>query len=230
MVITAVKKKDQWFVDHEHPFWIPGFRIRPGYIIMADASRLKPYKGTTMHSKLFHYVFRRSLEQLQNEGVEVLGLGFSYQSKDSKTKEWFCDFKFKSTTFNAGKFLSFFPKEALRKGSDGTVRSIDAWSENLSRIAIQNWIDKSHENGYTFRNRITTVQEILNAENYWYYTWNDCQLPPKKASETCSPKYRELNQEAKEKLKIFAQSQKPSEIMTESCFDPAKVVPPTPPC
>jgi len=190
---------------------------------MAEASRLKPYKGNTMHSKLFHYTFRRSLEQLQNEGVEVLGLGFSYQSRDSRTKEWFCDFKFKSSTYNAGQFLSFVPKAAITKGSDGTVRSIDAWSENLSRIAIQNWIDKSHKNGYTFRNRITAVQEILNAKNYERFAWNDCQLPPRSASEICSPKNRQMNQESMEQSKIIDKVQESSEINTEICFIPENV-------
>ena len=70
-------------------------------------------------------------------------------------------FQFKSSTYNAGKFLSFLPKEAITKGSDGTVRSIDAWSENFSRIAIQNWIDKSHKNGYTFRKNSLNTHIIV---------------------------------------------------------------------
>jgi len=217
MIITAVRKKKwwwwnpQWFADHENPFRdIPGFHIRPGYIIMADASRIQAYKGKSNHSKLFRYVFGQSLEQLQSSGVEFLGLGFSYQSRDTTTNEWFCDFKFKSSTFNEGQFLSFFPDAALMKGRDGTTRSINVWSENLSRIAIHNWIEKSHKNGFTFRNRITTVQEILNAENYWEFT-DFCRLPPKNTSETCTPEYREEDQEfEKDPLRI------------ENCFIPEK--------
>ena len=47
------------------------------------------------------------------------------------------------------------------RGSDGTVRSIDVWSENYGRIAIQNWIDRSHENGYTFRKKFYNYEKIL---------------------------------------------------------------------
>jgi len=107
-------------------------------------------------------------------------------------------------------------------GGNETVWSINAWSENNGRIAIQNWIDRSHENGYTFRNRITTIQEILNAENYDRFAWNDCQLPPRSSSKTCSPTNRQMNQEIKEQSRVSKQVQESSEIMTENCFIPEK--------
>ena len=35
-------------------------------------------------------------------GISVIGWGFSYQAKDSKTNNPVCDFEFKSGTFNTG--------------------------------------------------------------------------------------------------------------------------------
>ena len=68
-------------------------------------------------------------------------------------------FKFKSSSFNTAQYLSFYPPRALRKGRDGTLRSIDAWSESFSRIAIQNWIDKSRKNGRNyFRKKILDMK------------------------------------------------------------------------
>ena len=75
------------------------------------------------------------------------------------------------------------------------------------------------------RNRITTVEEILNARNYFEYEINDCQLPPRSTSVTCYPKYRQMKTkftELQEKSKTFTQGQKSSEIITEKCFIPVK--------
>lgn len=46
---------------------VPGFHFRPGYIVMAESSQLESYNGGTMHSKLFDYVFGRSLGNISTK-------------------------------------------------------------------------------------------------------------------------------------------------------------------
>ena len=88
-------------------------RIQPGTILMMDAQYLKekymtPGLATTYHRALLADYFGLSEREMKEMGMTVVAWGFSYQVKDKKTNsrgrapKYFCDFKFRSSTFNAG--------------------------------------------------------------------------------------------------------------------------------
>ena len=90
-------------------------RIQPGTILMMNSEYLKekyitPKLAKTFHRALLADYFGLSEKEMKDIGMTVVAWGFSYQVKDKATKsrgrkrapKYFCDFKFRSTTFNAG--------------------------------------------------------------------------------------------------------------------------------
>ena len=90
-------------------------RIQPGTILMMDSEYLKekyirPGLATTFHRALLADYFGLSENEMKRMGMTVVAWGFSYQVKDKATHsrgqnrapKYFCDFKFRSSTFNAG--------------------------------------------------------------------------------------------------------------------------------
>ena len=90
-------------------------RIQPGTILMMDSKYLKekyiiPGLATTFHRALLADYFGLSEKEMKEIGMTVVAWGFSYQVQDKKTNsrgrnhapKYFCDFKFRSSTFNAG--------------------------------------------------------------------------------------------------------------------------------
>ena len=99
-------------------------RIQPGTILMMDSEYLKQKYISTGLSKTFHRAlladyFGLSEEEMKEIGMTVVGWGFSYQVKDKATSQrrnraskFFCDFKFRSATFNAG-YVGAYIKMAI---------------------------------------------------------------------------------------------------------------------
>ena len=59
--------------------------------------------ASTFHRALLMDYFELSENEMKANGMTVVAWGFSYQVKDSKnTGKFYCDFKFRSRTFNAG--------------------------------------------------------------------------------------------------------------------------------
>ena len=90
-------------------------RVQPGTILMMDSEYLKEKYittglTTTFHRALLADYFGLSEREMIKMGMTVVAWGFSYQVKDKATKsrgrnrapKYFCDFKFRSSTFNAG--------------------------------------------------------------------------------------------------------------------------------
>ena len=90
-------------------------RIQPGTILLMESEYLKekymtPGLATTYHRALLADYFGLSEREMKDMGMTVVAWGFSYQVKDKATKsrgrnrapKYFCDFKFRSATFNAG--------------------------------------------------------------------------------------------------------------------------------
>ena len=90
-------------------------RIEPGTILLMDSEYLKekyirPGLATTFHRALLADYFGLSENEMKQMGMTVVAWGFSYQVKDKATssrgrnraQKYFCDFKFRSATFNAG--------------------------------------------------------------------------------------------------------------------------------
>ena len=90
-------------------------RIEPGTILMMDSDYLKekyirPGLATTFHRALLADYFGLSENEMKQMEMTVVAWGFSYQVKDKATssrgpnraRKYFCDFKFRSATFNAG--------------------------------------------------------------------------------------------------------------------------------
>ena len=90
-------------------------RIQPGTILMMNSEYLKqnyiiPGLATTFHRALLADYFGLSEDEMKDMGMTVVAWGFSYQVKDKATNsrgqnrapKYFCDFKFRSSTFNAG--------------------------------------------------------------------------------------------------------------------------------
>ena len=71
---------------------------------------ITPKLAKTFHRALLADYFGLSEKEMKDIGMTVVAWGFSYQVKDKATKsrgrkrapKYFCDFKFRSTTFNAG--------------------------------------------------------------------------------------------------------------------------------
>jgi len=102
LVIMAIKDGNDWYVDGRRRKSIRARNgemrnIRPGYIIM-KASEDLDFGGrkTSLHETLLEDFFGRSANDLASEGLFVSGIGFSYQTLDTKTGSYFCDFKFRS--------------------------------------------------------------------------------------------------------------------------------------
>ena len=87
-------------------------RIEPGTILMMNSTYLhEKYistgRATTFHRALLMIISEAEMERM---GMTVVAWGFSYQVKDKKfpgrkqdqAEKFFCDFKFRSSTFNAG--------------------------------------------------------------------------------------------------------------------------------
>ena len=99
-------------------------RIQPGTILMMDSEYLKQKYISTGLSKTFHRAlladyFGLPEEEMKKIGMTVVGWGFSYQVKDKATSQrqnraskFFCDFKFRSATFNAG-YVGAYIKMAI---------------------------------------------------------------------------------------------------------------------
>ena len=72
------------------------------------AKYIKTGLATTFHRALLADYFGLSENEMKRMGMTVVGWGFSYQVKDRATRgqnrapKYFCDFKFRSSTFNAG--------------------------------------------------------------------------------------------------------------------------------
>ena len=90
-------------------------RIQPGTILMMNSDYLKqkyirPQLATTFHRALLADYFGLSEIEMKQIGMSVVAWGFSYQVKDKAIRskghngaqKYFCDFKFRSATFNAG--------------------------------------------------------------------------------------------------------------------------------
>ena len=90
-------------------------RIQPGTIVMMNSEYLKEKYiktglASTFHRALLADYFGLSEKEMKRIGMTVVAWGFSYQVKDKATSSWgpnraqryFCDFKFRSSTFNAG--------------------------------------------------------------------------------------------------------------------------------
>ena len=90
-------------------------RVQPGTILMMDSEYLKQKYittglATTFHRALLADYFGLSESEMKDIGMTVVAWGFSYQVKDKATSsrgrnrapKYFCDFKFRSSTFNAG--------------------------------------------------------------------------------------------------------------------------------
>ena len=89
--------------------------IEPGTIIMMNAEYLKQKYlktglTTTFHRALLADYFDLSETEMKQMGMTVVAWGFSYQVLDkiassrskNRASKFFCDFKFRSATFNAG--------------------------------------------------------------------------------------------------------------------------------
>ena len=71
---------------------------------------IRPRLATTFHRALLADYFGLSEEEMKQIGMTIVAWGFSYQVKDKATSsrgqnhapKYFCDFKFRSATFNAG--------------------------------------------------------------------------------------------------------------------------------
>ena len=92
-----------------------GLRIQPGTIVMMNSEYLKqiymkPGLATSLHRALLTDYFGLSEDEMKDIGMTVVAWGFSYQVKDkapnsqgqNQAPKFFCDFKFRSFTFNAG--------------------------------------------------------------------------------------------------------------------------------
>ena len=88
-------------------------RIQPGTIVMKNSEYLKKKYirrglATTFHRALLADYFDLSENEMKQMGMTVVAWGFSYQVRDKATgsrnqaQKYFCDFKFRSSTFNAG--------------------------------------------------------------------------------------------------------------------------------
>ena len=90
-------------------------RIQPGTIVMMDSEYLKQNYmrhglATSLHRALLADYFGLTEDEMKNMGMTVVAWGFSYQVYDKATNshgqnrapKFFCDFKFRSFTFNAG--------------------------------------------------------------------------------------------------------------------------------
>ena len=90
-------------------------RVEPGTILMMNSTYLyekyiSTRRATTFHRALLMDYFGLSETEMERMGMTVVAWGFSYQVKDKKStghnedqaEKFFCDFKFRSSTFNAG--------------------------------------------------------------------------------------------------------------------------------
>ena len=90
-------------------------RIQPGTIVMMDSEYLKekyalakkPALAKSFHRALLADYFGLSESEMKEMRMTVVAWGFSYQVKDKAknspvSQKFFCDFKFRSTTFNRG--------------------------------------------------------------------------------------------------------------------------------
>ena len=83
-------------------------RIKPGTILMINSTYLQEKYistklATTFHRALLMDYFELSESEMKEIGMTVVAWGFSYQVKDNRNSEkFYCDFKFRSGTFNAG--------------------------------------------------------------------------------------------------------------------------------
>ena len=105
LVIMAIKDGNDWYMDGRRRKSILARNgeirnIRPGYIIM-KASEDLDFGGrmTSLHQVLLEDFFGRSVDDLASEGLLFSGIGFSYQTLDTKTGSYFCDFKFRSALY-----------------------------------------------------------------------------------------------------------------------------------
>ena len=91
------------------------FQIEPGTIVMMNSTYLHDKyistgRATTFHRALLMDYFGLSESDMERMGMTVVAWGFSYQVVDKKfpgrkvgqAEKFFCDFKFRSFTFNAG--------------------------------------------------------------------------------------------------------------------------------
>ena len=88
-------------------------RVQPGTIVMMDSEYLKEKYiktglATTFHRALLADYLSLSESEMKRMEMTVVAWGFSYQVKDKAAHgqnlapKYFCDFKFRSSTFNAG--------------------------------------------------------------------------------------------------------------------------------
>merc|ERR1719259_446246 len=148
-IILAINHKTKWYADPSNPFRRRNYNsverrsfrsiIKPGYILMQETEYLeRHYKSGTRHSKPFEDFTGKSIIQLENEGTFYFGLGFSYQAKNTKTGQLFCDFKDASGTFN-GKSVNIpgVGKIEPLQTQSGNIRSTEV--AGLIKLAVNHW-------------------------------------------------------------------------------------------
>merc|ERR1712235_75138 len=166
-IIMAIYGNGRWYIDHSRPFVTTNVnpvdgktyraRIKPGYILMNEAEYLTKHYGdrsiSSMHSKLFQDFSGKDQATLEKEGVYYIGWGFSYQKTDSRTNALICDFKDKSSTFNANDInipnVGSIP--VLQNPMTGSSR--DSGKESLPRYSINHWRITG--------NRVTKASDII---------------------------------------------------------------------
>lgn len=83
------------------------YHIRPGYIILAPSDEiiaLPRGPSDSLHEMIFTWFFGVSPAEMERRDINFVASGFSYQAMDLKNPtKYFCDFKFTSGTFNAGR-------------------------------------------------------------------------------------------------------------------------------
>jgi len=87
---------------------------------------------------LFKDFTGKSIKQLENEGTFYFGLGFSYQVKDTKTRQLFCDFKDASGTFNSKDVnIPGVGRIEPLKTQSNNIRSTEV--VGLIKLAVNHW-------------------------------------------------------------------------------------------
>jgi len=97
------------------------------------------YQGEpSLHSMLFKDFTGKSINELENEGTFYFGLGFSYQAKDTKTGQSFCDFKDASGTFNSKDVnIPGVGRITPLQTQTGNTRSTEVLG--LIKLAVNHW-------------------------------------------------------------------------------------------
>ena len=74
---------------------------------------------------------------VHRERITVIGWGFSYQARDTRSNDYVCDFKFKSFTFNAGETINSDINPGFQVFTDSGTED---GKKNLVHDKLQNFI------------------------------------------------------------------------------------------